>query len=442
MIKKLLLIFSIFFSSTALANESIQLISDAETENYIKSLVTPLVKAANLNPDNIVIRIIADPELNAFVTNGANIFINTGLIIKFADDPNVLYGVMAHEIAHIYASHIIKTRDQYDDMSKVAIGGAILGLASAFAGSPEAGSLIGMSSMQAAQSNILQYSRANEVEADKIAVELLYKTHNNGEGLIKFFQYVSQRDREFRPDPYSITHPLSNERIASIKNSIKEKLGKFGNNITPAMKFELKRIAVKLEAFLARPSDVINRYKNNDYGLSIGYFRSGQLKKADNLLNKVIAKEPNNPYLWELKGQYNFENGIFDKASQYYKKALNSLPEDNLIKLELALAKFNQAKHSKNNMLLNSSAQLLNQIIAAQPDNITAYFTASRVYGLMNDKARAILALSEYFFYQGQYAKSNILAKKVIKEASPDSKEYLRARDIIEIAKVKEYDRD
>lgn len=421
-----------------MANETIKIITDAETENYLKSLITPLIKAANLNPDNVAIRIVADPELNAFVAGGANIFINTGLITKFADNPNVLYGVMAHEIGHVYASHLVKTRDKYEDMSKVAIGGTILGLASVLAGSPEAGYALTAGSMQAANSGFLQYSRANEVEADKIAVELLYKTHNNGLGLIEFFQYVSQRDREFKPDPYSITHPLSNERIASIRNSIKEKLGKFGNNITPEMKFELKRIAIKLEAFLAIPGDVINKYKNNDYGLSIGYFRSGQFQKANDYLDKVLKKEPNNPYLWELKGQFYFENGKFDKANQYYQKTLDYLPNDNLIKLELALAKLNQATRSKDPTLLNSTVMLLKQIIIAQPDNIVAYFTLSRTYGLLDNKINAILALAECYYHQGNYNRSRTLANKIIKMAPPESKEHLRALDIVELIKDQE----
>ncbi|MGB4191175.1 MAG: M48 family metalloprotease [Rickettsiales bacterium] len=441
MFKKLILFFSIIIANISYAEDQFRIIGDAETENYLKSLVTPLVKAAKLNADNVVIRIVADSELNAFVAGGMNIFINTGLIIKFADDPNVLYGVIAHELAHIYAGHLTKTRGKYEDMSKVAMAGTILGVAAVLAGSP-AGIVLGAGSAQAAQRNILQYSRANETEADKIAVDLLYKTHNNGSGLIKFFQYVSQRDREFRPDPYSITHPLSNERISSVKNAIKEKLGKFGDNITPQMKFELKRIAVKLEAFLTKPTDVINKYKNNNYGLSIGYFRSGKLQEADSLLQKVINDEPNNPYLWELRGQYYLENGKFAKANDFYQHALKLLPNDNIIKLELATTQFNSAKQSNDRSVMNTTVKLLDQILAKENDNLTAYFLLSRTYGLLGNNQKAILALAEFYFYQGSYFKSKILATKILKLAPVDSKDYIRAQDIIEISKNKEYAKD
>ncbi len=437
MFKIIVIILSLLFSNFAFAdNGRIQILSDAEIENYLKTFMAPLVRAANLNPNNIKIHIVSDPSLNAFVTNGTDMFINSGLIIKFADDPNVLYGVMAHEIAHIYAGHLTRMRGDYENMSKVALGGAVLGLASVFAGAPvELSSFTSLGSMQAAERGMLSYSRAHETEADKIAVDLLYKTHNNGSGLIKFFQYMSQRDRSIEPDPYAITHPLSNERIASIKNAIKDKLGKFGDNITPIIRFNFKRMAVKLDSFLSSPSETIAKYKNDKYGLSIGYFRSGQLAKATSLLDQVISSEPNNPYLWELKGQFYFENGKFDQANQYYQKALNALPQDNLIKIETASAKINLAQGSKNTELLKSAVKLLTQVTIDQPDNIMAYFMLSRAHGALNNQAKAISALADYYFYLGAYKKSQILANKVIKMTSPNSKEYIRANDIIEYTK-------
>lgn len=431
MLNKYILLFSIlFFSWMSSADDRIKLLSDAEIENHLKAFMTPLVKAAKLNPDNISIHIVADPVLNAFVMNGTDMFINSGLIIKFADDPNVLYGVMAHEIAHIYAGHLTRMRGDYENMSKVAIGGTVLGLASALAGAPEAGSFIGMGSMQAAERGMLRYSREYETEADKVAVDLLYKTHNNGSGLIKFFQYMSQRDRSLMPDPYAITHPLSNERIASIKNSINDKLSKFGDNITPAIRFNFKRMATKLEAFLDTPSDIINKYKNDKYALSIGHFRLGQLKTASDLLDQVIANEPNNPYLWELKGQYYFENGVFSKSNQYYQKALSYLPKDNIIKVELASSQINLAKGPNDAVLLNSAIKLLKQVISER-NNLMAYFMLSRAYGALGDQPKAISALADYYFYQGSYSRSRILAQKILKMTSPGSKEYIRANDII-----------
>ncbi len=436
--KKYLIILFLACSNLVFAAESIRIISDAEIESKLKSFISPLVKAAKLDPEDINIRIIVDNSLNAFVTNGKDVYINTGLIVKFAYDPNVLYAVLAHEIAHIYAGHLIQFRGQIDQMTGMAVGGALLGLATIVAGAPEAGMFIGAAAANVGQREILQYSREHEVEADKIAVELLYKTHNNGSGLITFFKYLSQTDRQYDPDPYLITHPLSAARIASVQNSIEEKLSSFGDNITPQIKFDFRRMAMKLESFLGEPSAVVAKYKD-PYPLSIGYFRLGNFDKANSLIDQELAKFNNDPYLWELKAQFYFDNGKFEQATNYYKKSLSGAPRDKILKTELAASQINQAKE-KDVALLNNAVSLLHQVTAREP-SLMAYFMLSRAYGKLGNQVKAMSALAEYYFYQGAYGKSRILAKKILKMSSEGSKEYIRASDIVDYVNDAEKER-
>lgn len=399
-----IIILFLFLSNSVFGVERVRVISDAEIESKLKAFVSPLFKAARLDPEDIGIRIVVDNSLNAFVANGNNIYINTGLIIKFAHDPNVLYAVLAHEIAHIYAGHLIQFRGQINQMTNMAIGGALLGLATIVAGAPEAGMFIGAASANVGQREILQYSREHEVEADKIAVDLLYKTNNNGSGLITLFKYLGQADRQYDPDPYLITHPLSAARIASVQNSVKEKLSGFGDNITPQIRFDFNRMAIKLEAFLDDPTAVATKYKNVPYASSIAYFRLGKFDQANKMLDKELAKLNNDPFLWELKAQFYFENGKFEQATDYYKKALAGAPRNRILKTELAASQINQAKE-KDISLLNNAVSLLNQVTAREP-SLMAYFMLSRAYGKLGNKAKAMLALAEYYFYQGAYEKT------------------------------------
>lgn len=437
--KFLLIILVVFISSASLAGR-IQIISDAETENTLKSFITPLVKAANLNPNEIKVRIVADPDVNAFVINRTEVFINTGLITTFANKPNIIYCVMAHELAHIYAGHMAVFRGEIDNMSKVAIGGTILGLATALAGAGDVGAAIAGASTSVATQNILSYSRMHETEADKIAIQLLYKTHNNGKGMIELFKFLGNQERTMQNFPYARTHPMSSDRIASVEEDIKNKLSGFKDNISDQTRFEFKRIADKLYAFMENPNIVIKNSKNNNYIASIGNFRIGKLNEASNLLDTIINKEPNNPYLWELKGQFNFENGKFANANDFYRRALNYLPSDNIIKLELASVQVNMANPG-DTKLLNSSVKLLQQVVISEPGNIMALYMLSRAYGKLNQQIKAISALTDFYFYQGAYGKSLVLANKVIKMASPSSPEYIKASDIIAVlnqAKEKE----
>lgn len=72
------LITSLFFAACAQANVS--LIRDAETEKFLHEISDPIFTAAGLEAKNIRIFIVNDDEINAFVSGGQNVFINTGLL--------------------------------------------------------------------------------------------------------------------------------------------------------------------------------------------------------------------------------------------------------------------------------------------------------------------------------------------------------------------------
>ena len=77
---KPLLIAALAFASPALAQQQrLSFIRDAEVENTIRTYGAPVFVAAGLNPSDIRIHLVNDTTLNAFVANGLNMFMNTGL---------------------------------------------------------------------------------------------------------------------------------------------------------------------------------------------------------------------------------------------------------------------------------------------------------------------------------------------------------------------------
>ena len=84
-------------------------IRDTELEIALRDWSDPIFKAAEINPKNIKIHIISDKSINAFVVDGNNMFLNTGLITKAGSASGVI-GVIAHEAGHISAGHILKLK--------------------------------------------------------------------------------------------------------------------------------------------------------------------------------------------------------------------------------------------------------------------------------------------------------------------------------------------
>ena len=113
------------------------------------------------------------------------------------------------------------------------------------------------------------------------------------------------------------------------------------------------------------------------------------------------------------------------------------LPNDKIIKVELATAQINLAKNSDDSELLKPAIATLQQVTAINSDNLMAYYMLSRAYGKLGNKSKAILALAEFYYYQNSYRRSYTLAKKAQKMLPKTSRDYQRANEIIELTKDK-----
>ena len=83
------------------------LIRDAEIEATLRAYADPIFAAAGLDTSAVQVHIINDKRINAFVSNGMQIFIHTGLLTE-AKTPNEVIGVIAHETGHITGGHRIR----------------------------------------------------------------------------------------------------------------------------------------------------------------------------------------------------------------------------------------------------------------------------------------------------------------------------------------------
>ena len=121
----LLLVGSPILSSTAKGTAKYFII-DAELQEHLNNLARPILIKAGLPPGALKIFIIKDDSIGAFVTPGMKLFIHTGLILK-TKAPSQLLGVLAHEIGHIAAGHLIRRRDAIEDSQNITAIGLVLG---------------------------------------------------------------------------------------------------------------------------------------------------------------------------------------------------------------------------------------------------------------------------------------------------------------------------
>lgn len=157
----------------------------------------------------IRIHVVKSNELNAFAMPGGHIEVYDS-IIRTMQSSSELAGLFAHEFSHINKHHSTRTLIQmagtYGLLSLLV--GDVSGIASLIV--LNANELLNMS-----------YSRAFEQEADREGVKLMVKRGVDPEGMVLLLKQLKAAETTTLPQFLS-THPLTDARIADVKNEIKQ----------------------------------------------------------------------------------------------------------------------------------------------------------------------------------------------------------------------------
>jgi predicted Zn-dependent protease len=413
--------------------QRISLIRDAETENIIRTMTAPLFTAAGLNADDVHIYLIRDPQLNAFVAGGQNVFINTGTILK-ADKPNQLIGVVAHETGHIAGGHLSRWNDQMAGASATAIASMLLGMLAAIAtgqgGAAAAAAGIGQT---LATANVMQFSRAQEQAADQAGVTFLERTGQSPRGLLEFFEYLSNQEllSGSRMAPYLRTHPLTRERVDFVRQAVAN--SRFANRPdSPEIVRAWARIRGKLLAFTEPLGRTLQAYPETDtteaarYARAIGYYRVPDLNRSLALMDGLLAEHPDDPYFHEMKGQILFENGRIKPAYESYRESVRLLPSSALLRIGLA-----QVEIESDDPKLNADAMKnLSGAVKSEPESSLAWHLLGVAYGRENRIGDASVALAEEAMLIGRLPDAIMQAKRAQQLLPVGSPGWLRAQDL------------
>ncbi|MFM9889468.1 MAG: M48 family metalloprotease [Rickettsiales bacterium] len=317
------------------------LIRDAEIEHTLQLYSRPIFNAAGITPEDVRILIVDNPAINAYVAGGLNIFLHTGLILA-TTEPGMLIGVIAHETGHISGAHLSQFRDK---STRAAIGqaiGALLGVAAIAGGAKQAGAGVLAGSQNLVQKNFLSEIRVNESSADQAALTFLDASDMSASGMLSMFEVLRSRESGGTArDPFLTDHPLTPERIATVRNHANESKIPTGQvpDSFPALH---ARMIAKLIAFTSTYDETLNRYPLSDssvaarYARAIAEYRRNAIDAALAGLNSLIKQHPKDPYFYDTKGQILFEHGRLLDAATAYAKATTLAPDSALILTDYA----------------------------------------------------------------------------------------------------------
>jgi len=311
-----LLAFAVVQPATAQQEDSgPQVLRDTETELLFKDMARPLVVAGALDPNSVNVVLLNDPEINAFVSQGQTVYLQSGLI-QAADNVNQVQGVVAHELGHVIAGDAIRSGQGEKQATAISILSLVLGAVAVAAGAGDAGFGIMQAGQRAAIGEYLAFTRAQESTADATGSRLLSKAGISGKGMLDFFNKLQNQEYRlaiYSKDSFDRTHPLSSERIQALSQTLQSDPA-WNKPVDAALEARFQRVKAKLLGYID-PKQAVIKYPESDqsvpahYARAYAYHLGGYPDKAISEADALLATNPHDPFFLELKGQIFLEGG-------------------------------------------------------------------------------------------------------------------------------------
>ncbi len=172
--------------------------------------------AVGQSTGSLPILVLQDSNLNAFVLETRTIMIRSGLILK-AETPDVLQGVIAHEIAHIANDHLTRCFENLRNARNTALAGVVLPAIMAQS-NPSAPAGIAIGSQSLARQVFAGHTRAEEAEADHSAPRDMGRAEIDPNGMVDVLDiFHGQESLDIsRQDPCVLSHPLSCDQVRAM----------------------------------------------------------------------------------------------------------------------------------------------------------------------------------------------------------------------------------
>ena len=425
----------LFFSSIS-SSKALEVIRDTELEQFTDDIVEMLLISSNVEAESVNVYFINSDKVNAFVTGGKNIFINTELIIK-AEDYREYAAVIAHELAHILGGHIFRTSEELANISSKAMPIYLLGILGLIAGASEAGFAGVMVGQAAISDTFTYYSRTQEAAADQKAVSILCNSMIDASYLSTFLENLEtiSSNTESKSDNYRSTHPLPQDRIIWIQLAMKN--NEFcGYEKDKELEKRFNLIKAKLYGFTHSYNETKAAYNLDNYkdlyANAVSSYLNGEHDQSIKNLKKLIRENNDNPFFKELIGEIYFVNKKYDEAIYFQTAAINNLNTDNDIYMMMLGSYLLSTEETEK---VRESVYYLKKSLNLNSKNSYSWYLLAKAYALMDEIYFANYATAERYFLIGERRLSYDFALKAIVGIEESTPEWYRTYDLIEILK-------
>lgn len=411
-------------------------VDDPEIEGYIQSLGDTLAASTDERHSGFTFFVVGSKAINAFAAPGGYIGVNSGLITA-SQSESELAGVMAHEIAHVTQRHIARRFEAMDRMT----GPMLAAMAAALlvgTQSPEAGLAAAAAAQGAAAQMQLDYTRNNELEADRVGIQTLANAGFDPAGMPDFFERLQRASRYYsRPPEFLSTHPVTANRIADTRGRAEQ--------FPPVQRVESQSfylVQAKLRVYTAKsPQEAVEYYRETlktgqhasrvaaRYGYALALARAGKRSEARNAMRRLYELSPDTvPFRAELAGlEMALRNT--DKAMALYKEGLALYPGNRSL-LDGYLTALIQVGQPDKARKLIRDYERYNDL------NPTLYQLLARSEQKAGDEVGAHIAMGEYHYMRGNLKAAVDQYERALKAGPKDYYQTARVEAALERLKA------
>jgi beta-barrel assembly-enhancing protease len=314
---------------------------EPELENYLNRIVQNLL-AHSIAPDfKIQIKVIKDPNLNAFAYPNGVIYIHSGILARM-DNEAQLAALLSHEMTHCTHRHSLRVIRSIKD--RPAYIAAVQNTLAKISAVQEVARLLGAAGSMAAVSG---YTRELESEADQVGLDLMAKANYDSSQALRLFEHLKQEiEVEGIEEPFFFgTHPNVQQRIDNVSDwlAADNQANRAGVKNTAEFQDRLQRVVLanaRLDLRLGRfdiAQKTVVKYLKVRPNDARAYYLLGEIlrqrdRQADvatavSYYEKAIALDPSYSEPHKALGLVHYKEGQKQLAKKFFEACLRLSPD-------------------------------------------------------------------------------------------------------------------
>jgi predicted Zn-dependent protease len=213
----------------AVVERQSQVVSDTTVTEYANRLEQTIARNAD-SSGPFTVKVVNDPDTNAFSLPGGFIYVYTGLILAAANEAEFA-AILSHETGHLAARHMTKliTRQKTWKVLSLAAGGP-------------AGYLFVRTALPVF---VMKSMRNAEFEADLLGLEYQFASGYDPDEFVRLLNMLNEDDQEGSLwGRLSDSHPTTQSRISRARTSIRRYLPSRSEYIIDSSEFQQVKMRV------------------------------------------------------------------------------------------------------------------------------------------------------------------------------------------------------